>query len=162
MLEGKYLMIGDPLNDVINVRKQVCGFDQQDSMDTEAIHVIVYENHIPVACGRLLIVHETFLLDGIYVIQEKRNEKIGDFVVRLLVEKAYLLNTETVNVICDSTNKGFFSKLGFIEIKSILTDLAYAVQEKEDIPFCMHIAKEKAICMKLDVVSFKTNHKCCK
>lgn len=117
MLEGKYLLFGDCYDDIYKIRKQCTSTSVLDAMDPEALHVIVYEDKQPISCGRMLIKENGYVFDNIYVIKEKRKNKIGDFTVRLLIEKANLLCAKEIKVSCEESNKLFFESLGFQEIK---------------------------------------------
>jgi predicted GNAT family N-acyltransferase len=145
MLEGKYLLFGDCYDDVIYVRKQcVSRKNVEDEMDNEAIHVIVYENKEPIACGRMLIQENKSIFDNIYVIEGKRRNKIGDFTLRLLIEKVNVMCIKEIVLWCQKENREFFKSVGFIEMKEISDN---------------HINMIK---MGLDVESFFNNKNCCK
>ena len=111
MLEGKYLLFCDSLDDVLAVRKSCEGKSYRDDLDSESIHAIVYEHNKPIACGRMLIDNDIYAFDRIYVIEQKRNNKVGDFVLRLLIEKAYLMCAKEVYIKSNNSSKDFFIKL---------------------------------------------------
>lgn len=135
MLEGRYLLFGDDYGDVIKVRNQCLDVDcnSNDSMDSEAIHVIVYENNHPIACGRMLIRGEDFLFDRIYVIESKRRNRVGDFVVRLLIEKANLMCAEDVLVSCKEDSRVFFESIGFRERRDLCD------RNKDQVNMCLNL-----------------------
>lgn len=144
MLEGKYLLFGDCYDDVNKIRKQCISTSIADVMDNEALHVIVYEDKQPIACGRMLICEDRYIFDHIYVINEKRNNKIGDFTVRLLIEKANLMCAKEIIVLCEDNNKMFFETLGFLESKEPSKDNLEGIK----------------MCLDLDI--FFNGKKCCK
>lgn len=118
MIEGKYLLFSDDFTDIFAVRKQCEEQDRKafvtDDLDEEAIHVIAYEDGIPIATGRLLMHSNSFEVSKVCVIPQKRNQKIGDFVMRLLIEKANTFSAKAIycmitNVECES----FFESFGF-------------------------------------------------
>lgn len=115
MLEGKYLLFGDCYDDVYKIRKQCTSTSITDVMDREALHVTVYDDAQPIACGRMLIKENRYIFDNIYVVKEKRKNNIGDFTVRLLIEKANLMCAEEIIVSCEDSNKLFFESIGFQE-----------------------------------------------
>lgn len=115
MLEGKYLLFGDSYEDIYKIRKQCNSTSITDVMDCDALHVIVYEDAQPIACGRMIIKESKYIFDNIYVVKEKRKNKIGDFTVRLLIEKANLMCAKEIIVCCEERNKLFFESLGFQE-----------------------------------------------
>lgn len=118
MLEGRYLLFGDCYDDVIQVRKQCLARENvEDEMDNEAMHVIIYENKEPIACGRMLIQENKSIFDHIYVIEEKRRHKIGDFTLRLLIEKANIMCFKEVVLWSEKSTRKFFESVGFKEMK---------------------------------------------
>lgn len=117
MLEGKYLLFGDSYEDIYKIRKQCNSTSITDVMDRDALHVIVYEDAQPIACGRMIIKENKYIFDNIYVVKEKRKNKIGDFAVRLLIEKANLMCAKEIIVCCEDSNKLFFESIGFQERK---------------------------------------------
>ena len=144
MLEGKYLLFGDCYDDLNKIRKQCTSTSISDVMDNDALHVIVYEDKQPIACGRMLISEDIYIFDHIYVIKEKRNKKIGDFTMRLLIEKANLMCAKEIIVFCEENNKMFFESLGFLESKE---------------PSNVNMEGIK-MCLELDI--FFNRKKCCK
>lgn len=117
MLEGKYLLFGDSYEDVYTIRQLCNSTCVTDVMDREALHVIVYEDAQPISCGRMLIKENRYVFDNIYVIKEKRKKKIGDFTVRLLIEKANVMCAKEIIVCCEESSKLFFESIGFQESK---------------------------------------------
>ena len=103
MLEGRYLFFGDDLTDARRIRYEVFEKEQKvpheiefDNLDDEAIHVVVYEDQKPVGTGRLLFDGENYKIGRIAVIKEERGKKYGDFVVRMLIDKAFLMGAKRV------------------------------------------------------------------
>lgn len=143
MLEGKYILFGDCYDDVYEIRKQCTDSNVLDEMDREALHVIVYEDKNPIACGRMLINEVGYVLDNIYVIKEKRKNKIGEFVVQLLIEKANLMCAKEILVFCEDDNKVFFESIGFEECRQRFN------------------TNKAEIVMYLDLNTYFSKNKCC-
>lgn len=145
MIEGKYLLFGDCYDDVIQVRnKCIVSGNVIDQVDSEAIHVIVYENKEPIACGRMLMEEDKAIFDHIYVIEGKRRNRVGDFTLRLLMEKANVMCCKSIELLCNNSNRKFFESVGFRE-----------VQEPSNIDM-------NNIKMSLNLESFFNNKGCCK
>lgn len=143
MLEGKYLLFGDSYEDIYKIRKLCNSTSVTDVMDRDALHVIVYEDEQPIACGRMIIKEGKYIFDNIYVVKEKRRNRIGDFTVRLLIEKANLMCAKEIIVCCEDSNKLFFELIGFQECK-----------EPSNLNF-------SGIVMYLDLITFFNKKKCC-
>lgn len=131
-IQGKILMPGDELNEAIDIRKKVfveeCGiaYDKEfDDLDSLAIHAVAYEREalsgkddrengkVAVATGRIVFDGEICKIDKIAVLKEYRNKKYGDFIVRLLLNKAFMSGIDKVYVDAFVSSEGFFEKIGF-------------------------------------------------
>jgi predicted GNAT family N-acyltransferase len=120
MLEGRYLFFGDDLTDARRIRYEVFEKEQKvpheiefDNLDDEAIHVVVYEDQKPVGTGRLLFDGENYKIGRIAVIKEERGKKYGDFVVRMLIDKAFLMGAKRVYANVQLHSEKFYETIGF-------------------------------------------------
>lgn len=87
------------------------------AQDKHSFHAIVYEDTVPVAVGRLVVSDLLFYLDHIYVIKDKRYNSYGDLVVKMLLDKAFILGADIVLIKSEPEVIRFFKKIGFIEVK---------------------------------------------
>lgn len=147
MIEGKYLLFSDDFTDIFAVRKQCEEYKGssfvKDDLDDEAVHVIAYEDGIPIGTGRLLMHSNSFEVDKICVIPQKRNQKIGDFIMRLLIEKANTFSARSIYCILTNPScESFFELFGF---------------EKEH-----EENKNDDRTMVLNLEQYYTNKKCCR
>lgn len=123
MIQGKLLSYGSDLSEALEIRRQVFvkeynrseteEFDDQDSI---AMHVIVYEKgnqRNPVATGRIVFDGSTCEIGHIAVLKEYRNREYGDFVVRMLINKAFTSGVQEVSVKAPGQLINFFQKIGF-------------------------------------------------
>jgi len=134
-IQGKILKPGDELKEAIDIRKKVfveeygIAYDKEfDDLDMLAIHAVAYESEdasekgkrgngkIAVATGRIVFDGENCKIDKIAVLKEYRNKKYGDFIVRLLLNKAFMSGIDEVNVDAFVSSEGFFKKLGFEKV----------------------------------------------
>ena len=88
--------------------------DEMDGTDSEAIHLLVRDDKIPVATGRILITGGIYTLGRIAVLKNHRGQGLGDFVVRLLIRRAYELGGAVQHLHSQTHARGFYEKLGFI------------------------------------------------
>lgn len=61
---------------------------ERDKYDEIAVHVVGYEDGVPVTCGRLIEIDGKAKLSRIAVIKEKRNNRYGFKVCEFLMDKA--------------------------------------------------------------------------
>jgi len=134
-IQGKILNPGDDLAEALNIRKKVfveeytISYDKEfDLLDELAIHAVAYEKMSAnensaksqekkaVATGRIFYDGEKCILDKVSVLKEYRGKEYGDFVVRLLLNKAFLAGVNEVYADSFVSAEGFFEKIGFIRI----------------------------------------------
>lgn len=121
MIQGKFLFYLDDLSEVFDIRSQVfqkeLGIDSkidEDGLDLEAAHVLVFnDENKPVATGRLLFGDNNFRIGRVAVLKEERGKYYGDFVVRMLADKAFLMGAEEVSLCSMCNVQHFYEKIGF-------------------------------------------------
>ncbi len=122
MIEAKWLKNGDNLSDSFDIRREVFVVEQQidkdiefNGSDRDAIILVLYEEAMPVATGRLLKQEDGYYVLGrIAVLKAHRGKKYGDFVVRLLIRKAFELGSQKQYVHAQIQVEEFYKKLGFV------------------------------------------------
>ena len=117
MIQGKWFSPGDDLTAVVSVRRAVLGFDT-DSLDPESWNVLVFEDSVPVATGRIWWSNGSFWLGDIAVLESHRGKHLGDLVLRLLLYKAQSHSAREVRLRCPRSLTGFFSRLGLSETQA--------------------------------------------
>lgn len=148
MIEGKFLFCLDDLSEVFQIRNQVfqrdLGIDStidHDGLDAEAAHVVVYNNEkTPVATGRLLFGDGNYKIGRIAVLKEERGNYYGDFVVRMLIDKAFLLGATEVSLHAMHNVIPFYEKIGFQCVGEEF--------EEASIMHCIMILKKDNVCKK--------------
>ena len=108
MIAGKYYRGMEKFEDIRKIRKQVFGEElgysdelNFDGLDEEALHAVVYldaEYTQPAAVGRLIITEDGYKIGRIAVKREARKHGYGDFIVHMLVDKAFQAGAEKVIV----------------------------------------------------------------
>ncbi|MGN0242936.1 MAG: GNAT family N-acetyltransferase [Lachnospiraceae bacterium] len=122
MIKGKYLYGTADYSEVAAIRKKVFieeqGIDpelEMDGYDEEAIFALVYDeqNH-PIGCGRLILDHYDYKIGRIAVLKEYRGQHYGDFIVRMLLDKAFSCGAPFVKVGSQAHATRFYEKIGFV------------------------------------------------
>lgn len=133
-IQGKYLL--GAVSDISECRTifdevakecpQIMKCRKQEE-DASAIFALAYETEkhtekagetlLPVAAGRLLFLEDCYEVDEIAVKKEYRRKKYGDFIVRMLVDKAFVMGAQEVIAVVPQECEAFFTSIGFVETK---------------------------------------------
>ena len=111
MVQGKWFSPGSDLSDLLPVRESVFGFGADD-LDSLSWNVLVLEDGVPAATGRIWWEDGAFRLGGIGVLESHRCRRLGDLVLRLLLFKAQDHSAREVRLSCPRDLTGFISRLG--------------------------------------------------
>lgn len=123
MIQGKWFAPGTDLSVLLPVRSAVFGRGADD-LDAFSWNVLVYEDSVPAATGRIWWEDGIYWLGGIAVLEDRRRRKLGDLVLRLLLYKALNHAAREVRLRCPREITGFFSRLGLREVPSEDADTA--------------------------------------
>ncbi len=82
-----------------------------EHLDSQGIHVIVYDDSEGVATGRLV----GNRIEGVCVKPEKRGLYYGDLVVKMLIDRAFRNNIGILHVEADEQAADFFRRIGFVK-----------------------------------------------
>ncbi|MEI3338635.1 MAG: GNAT family N-acetyltransferase [Eubacterium sp.] len=118
MVFGKFISGKDDLRQVQEIRQKVfaeeLGLTMLGEMPDEfCMHALAYEGEQPVGMGRIMYDGDRFTIAGIAVLPEYRGQKYGDFLARLLIDKAMMSNAQEIYLDALSGTESFFGKLGF-------------------------------------------------
>lgn len=128
MIRGKYLGYGDDLTQAAYVRKKVLGkgLDEKDSL---AINVVVFDESHVVGTGRItpddfnLAGSFRFTIEMVCVLKEYRHLGYGDFMVRMLADRAFCAGAAKVYANVPDSCMEFFKKLNFSEdLSTVITE----------------------------------------
>ena len=144
MIEGKWFPQGSDLSEVLSIRKSVFSRGE-DALDSLAQNVLVYEDGVPVATGRIWWEDGVFWLGDLAVLPAFRNRRLGDLVLRLLLFKAQQHFAREVRLRCPPDVVGFFDRLGLrpadVAPSDELIEL-WIPGEKIDLDSCKSCRKE--------------------
>ena len=133
MVQGKFISGKSDLKDILYIRSEVFIKElmlyeecEEGAFDIDAIHAVVYEGAsqiYPVSIGRLIIEKDILRIDKVAVLQDFRGKGYGDFVVRMLLDKAKSFHIDKIVIDAPKKTTKFFNKLGFqIDDKVLLDD----------------------------------------
>lgn len=124
MVVGKYYRGMESFEEIKAIRKQVFGEElgysddlNFDGLDEEALHAVAYldnDGRKPAAVGRLILTEEGYKIGRIAVAKEARKSGYGNFIVRMLVDKAFQAGAEQVIVGARPEAVLFYKKIGFV------------------------------------------------
>lgn len=121
MIEGKFLSGEEDLSIIKDIRSRVfcqeMGISakaEEDGMDDRCMHAFVYAAGEPAACGRIMYDGWNFVISRVAVLPEYRRQKYGDFLVRLLIDKALQANAAEIQTEATEASLPFFESIGFV------------------------------------------------
>jgi len=112
MVRGKFFSGQDDLSVIKEIRNKVFQ-ESGDGQDDFCMHVLAYNEDVPVATGRISYDGWEFVISKVCVLEEHRGKSYGDFIVRMLVDKAMMSNAKQVKLEATKETIAFFEKIGF-------------------------------------------------
>lgn len=112
MVQGKWFAPGTDPDTAAAVRQEVFGRGQ-DVLDSMSWNVVVYQDEVPAASGRIWWQDGAYRLGDIGVLPAWRGRRLGDLVLRLLLFKAQGHFAREVRLAAPTEVQGFFTRLGF-------------------------------------------------
>ena len=110
----------EDLKDTKDVRRQVFADEmggvpvqEDDGLDGSCIHLVAYENDLPISTGRVMITDEDFTLSRIATVKEFRRQGIATGIVEALVEACMTMGGNRQVLHAPTVNKEFYEKIGF-------------------------------------------------
>lgn len=120
MVRGKFFSGQDDLSVIKEIRKQVFQDElaipeviENDGQDDFCMHVLAFDGDLPVATGRISYDGWEFVISKVAVLKEQRGKMYGDFVVRMLIDKAMMSNAQQVKLDAFEESVPFFETIGF-------------------------------------------------
>lgn len=150
LIQGKLLSSKDNLKDVFEIRREIFvkeqGISEQlefDDLDRFAIHAIAYleeDNTKAVATGRLYFDGDCCFLEKLAVLKAYRNRQYGEFILRMLLNKADMAGIQKVFVKGKSPFIDYFYRFGFIQEENLKNgDIqVLSIQPKKLFQSCKH------------------------
>lgn len=123
MITNKWIKGRDDISDALKVRSDVFEKElgmtdepEKDENDELSLHLVLYDDCIPAAAGRVYHDGKTFRIGRCAVLKEKRGIGLGDMLVKLLLLKAFTYNPSEVVISSRSVQAPFYEKYGFVRL----------------------------------------------
>ena len=120
MLELKWIFGDKGLEDAYAIRQEVFVNEQNvseaeeyDGTDSSCIHLIAYENNIPVATGRIMITDGDYKIGRVAVLKSHRGQQLGLGIMQALIEACCGMGSNRQILHAQTSVRGFYEKLGF-------------------------------------------------
>lgn len=97
-----------------------------DEHDNESIHILVYENNVPIATARMFKEgKDAYHVGRLAVLKEHRGKGVGSFILKVLLNKAKEQGATHLLVGSQIDKAEFYEKNGFIRFGDIFLDADY-------------------------------------
>ncbi|MEZ5333894.1 MAG: GNAT family N-acetyltransferase [Methanolobus sp.] len=105
LMEIKWTSGFDDFDDAYLVRKNVFVFEQNvdesieiDEFDSVSIHIVIYDNALPIATGRIFKMDKLAVIGRVSVLKDYRGKNVGKMLMEKLLEKAESMNPEAIKL----------------------------------------------------------------
>ncbi len=142
MVQGRWFAPGSDLSPLLPVRREVFG-SGTDDLDSLSWNVLVIQDSVPAATGRIWWKDGFFWLGDLCVLERFRGQHLGDLVLRLLLFKAQSHAAREVHLLCPPDLTGFFIRLGLLPLSGDNTELVEMMinGDKIDLDSCKNCPK---------------------
>ncbi|MCD7922878.1 MAG: GNAT family N-acetyltransferase [Clostridiales bacterium] len=118
MVFGKFVTEEKDMDTVRSIYEQVyqkeLGLDILKTTEDEyCINALVFAGEDPAGMGRVLFDGEDFRIRDVAILPAYRGDSYGDFMVRLLVDKAMMSNAQEIRLDALAGTEEFFRTIGF-------------------------------------------------
>lgn len=120
MVRGKLFSGQDDLTEIKKIREAVfvqeygvLAEQEWDEQDPYCMHVLAYDGETPVATGRISYDGFEFVISKVAVLKEFRKQFYGDFIVRMLIDKAMMSEAKLVKTEVFAESVPFYETIGF-------------------------------------------------
>lgn len=98
------------------VLEQECGLKIEAEPEAFCMYALAYEGDAPVATGGIAFDGESYRIQEVAVLPEFRRKKYGDFIVRLLIDKAMMSGAQTIEADVLQGAEALFQEVGFAAV----------------------------------------------
>ncbi|EJV59463.1 GNAT family N-acetyltransferase [Bacillus mycoides] len=139
-LHAQIVQTDEQLSDAFSVRKQVFVEEQRVSSEEEydefedtSVHVVVYDNDIPVGAGRFRIVDGVGKMERICVLAFHRQKGIGKIIMDALEAHAKEESLPKLKLHAQTHAEVFYKRLGYVTASDVFMEanIPHVVMIKE-------------------------------
>jgi len=119
MLELKWTLGENGLEDAYAIRRAVFIEEQGltedeefDGTDAACAHLVIYENNVPIATGRIMI-GDDYKIGRVAVLKAHRDRDLGLGIMQALIDACCQMGGDRQILHAQISAKGFYEKLGF-------------------------------------------------
>ena len=120
MFNTKWFYGGEDLTDARKIRQEVFVIEQNvdpeieyDELDKVAVHLVLYENGVPVGTGRAINKDGEYYIGRLAVLKDFRKKGYGDLIMRVLIRKCFDAGGDKQYIHAQKHAENFYKKLGF-------------------------------------------------
>jgi len=120
MLELKWSFGDRDLEDAYAIRREVFVQEQNvseaeeyDGTDGSCVHLVAYEDDVPIATGRVMITNDDYVIGRVAVLKAHRGRKLGLGIMQALIDACCTMGSERQVLHAQVHARGFYEKLGF-------------------------------------------------
>ena len=101
------------LRDEVFTKEQGATAEDHDQLDAQALHLVLYDDDVPIATGRIYHDGHTFCIGRCCVKKEERGTGIGDLLIKLLLLKTFEYNPSQIRIHAQTQAQDFYRRYGF-------------------------------------------------
>ncbi|MCL2405655.1 MAG: GNAT family N-acetyltransferase [Defluviitaleaceae bacterium] len=120
MLMLKWFFGDQGLEDAYAIRQEVFVNEQHvseaeeyDGTDASCAHLVAYEDDMPVATGRIMILNDDYVIGRVAVLKSHRGQNLGIGIMQALIEACCTMGGDRQVLHAQTHARGFYEKLGF-------------------------------------------------
>ncbi|MGI6153745.1 MAG: GNAT family N-acetyltransferase [Christensenellaceae bacterium] len=120
MITNKWFNGIENAKGAVDLRREVFVQEQQipeegefDALDSQAMHLVVYDGETPVATGRVVHDGKTFRIGRLAVKKDCRGQGFGDLLIKLLLLKVFEFGPSVVRISAQTYAQAFYERYGF-------------------------------------------------
>ena len=114
MITNKWFKGEENITEIIKLRRKIFGVEGKDEYDKFSFNLGIYENGEKlVGIGRLAVKEDKFFIDYIGVDERYRRKYYGDFILRVLIKKAFDLGLNKIYIESSREFGEYLKRLNF-------------------------------------------------
>lgn len=117
MIQGKVIQDEKKLSEVYGIWRKVFHCEENNyKLDNGNIYIVLYEGlkeDSPIGAVMLDIKEDGCQVKNLAILEEKRGQQNGEFILRYALDKGFQQGFDTIFVFLKESQEGLFLKLGF-------------------------------------------------